>query len=224
MTRPLAFLPPLLLWLAAGSAGADCLTRADLVEGIAITQQDGRRALARETGAGVEVAETLAPGRTGSFATRLWTDGAWLAEERSRYADRPAPEGAVMVGGDGETRETLTLRRRGRAPEAVPGSDWSGRVSLRWQESNPSLDKDVEQRFAATARVRALPETRVTLSGCSYRIVPIELSVADGPVTLMQRRAIHFPDLGLSVVTLVGPDEITGGQVRQGITALARAP
>jgi hypothetical protein len=106
----------------------------------------------------------------------------------------------------------------------VPGTDWSGRVTLRWRETNPSVAEDTDLRRAATARLRVLDEARVTLSGCSYRILPVELAVEEAGATLVQRRAIHFPDLGLTVVTLVGPDALLGDQVRQGITALSAAP
>lgn len=214
-------------WLAfatcvalAGPALADCVDRQAFMANGEITTKGGERwsygvviggdggmrgTLSGRAGGQADVTFDLMRGYHIDFA------GEGLARRLA-----PAETAAEPPG----TRLTVALTPRGRLPEAEPGKGWSGRVLAHVFAQGPD---DYNRREIATARLEGrysfLDEKRADISGCSYRLVPVELVLTRKDDTVLQRRLLHFPDLGVSVVTIWGPDA-DGPQRRAGITAV----
>ncbi|TXI00511.1 MAG: hypothetical protein E6Q73_08595 [Pseudorhodobacter sp.] len=232
----LRILPFLALVTTPAFAGQPCVTAEALKSGVRVTVKDGSVQSYRAKGRDV-----VAVVPTGGFTAELvLARGLHVTRDHrtEHEAATAVPEGAVMVGGnDGGTMTT----DYSYASLPKPGKDWAGVVKISRDQDGPSIGPQPKVKGRVAATVAFLPEETVTISGCSYRIQPVEtvLSLAaDSRFTvggapqvaledetgkvLLARRQIWFPDLGFAVITRERGAEIGWSEDwGQGITALA---
>lgn len=233
----------LLLCCLTGPALADdaCLTPEALSSGgVAVTVKGGSTQLYRAKGKDVVAQVPVLSGGAGFVVDLVLARGLHVISDHrtEREGDRAAPEGEVVVGGnDGGT--LTTVYSYGALPK--PGKDWQGKVSITRDQDGPSIGPQPTIKGKVAATVQFLPEETVTISGCAYRIQPVEtvLTVArDSRFTyggepaedmaeavgqvLLSRRQIWFPELGFAVITRErGDDSGWTDDWGQGIIGLA---
>lgn len=217
----LRILPLIALMTTPAFADQPCLTADALKTGVRVTVKDGSEQVYRAKGRDV-----VAVVPTGRFtADLLLARGLHVTRDHRTEHESAAevPEGAVMVGGnDGGTITT----DYSFASLPKPGKDWAGTVKIARDQDGPSIGPQPRVTGKVAATVAFLPEETVTISGCSYRIQPVEtvLTIAkDSRFTvggeaqvaledeigkvLLSRRQIWFPDLGFAVITREGGAE-----------------
>lgn len=204
-----------------GAALADtgCLTPDSIKGGVTVTVKGGGTQTYRAKGKDVQAEVPVLAGGSGFVAELILAGGLHvIADHRTEHEAKPdVPEGAVLVGGnDGGT--TTTTYRFAALPR--PGKDWSGKVKVTRDQDGPSIGPQPTIKGNLAAEVSFLPEETVQISGCSYRILPVETRftlAADSRFTLegepmpameeavgqvlLSRRQIWFPDLGFAVIT-----------------------
>lgn len=115
---------------------------------------------------------------------------------------------------------SVSFLPKGKLPEPVPGKVWKGKFSA-WVYAQAKGDYNI--REIGTAKLDGsytfLDEKRADISGCSYRIIPVEMKLTYQGETALQRRLLYFPDLQVAAVTIWGPDA-DGGQRKTGITGI----
>ena len=212
---PILTLPILTLLAAPAFADQPCLTAEALAKGIRVTVKDGSVQTFRAKGRDVQA---VIP--TGAFTAELLLARGLHVTRDHRTEHEPTPDpapGEVMVGGnDGGTITTDYAY----ASLPKPGLDWAGTVKITRDQDGPSIGPQPKVKGKVAATVAFLPEETVKISGCSYRIRPMEtvlslaadsrftvggepqvdLEEAAGKV-LLSRRQIWFPDLGVAVIT-----------------------
>ena len=233
----------LLLCCLSGPVLADdaCLTPEALSSGgVTVTVKGGSTQLYRAKGKDVVAQVPVLSNGAGFVAELVLARGLHvISDHRTEHEGGPAaPEGEVVVGGnDGGT--TTTVYSYGTLPK--PGKDWQGKVSITRDQDGPSIGPQPTIKGKVAATVQFLPEETVTISGCAYRIQPVEtvltvtrdsrftmggepdegMSEAVGQV-LLSRRQIWFPDLGFAVITRErGADSGWTDDWGQGIIGLA---
>lgn len=196
-----------------------CLTSESLKSGVTVKVKDGSVQTYRREGKDVVAVVPRLQGGAGFVAELVLAGGLHVvSDHRTEHeAAVEVPEGAEIVGGnDGGT--ITTLYRFDRLPK--PGRAWQGRVGLQRDQDGPSIGPQPTIKGKVDAVVVVQPEQMVTLSGCPYRIVPVEttFSITDrsrftmdgAPLSgmdeaigqvLLSRRQIWFPDLGFAVIT-----------------------
>lgn len=187
--------------------------------GIAVTVKGGAVQTYRAKGRDVVATVPVLSGGSGFVAELVLARGIHVISDHRTEHEAPAdlPEGTVIVGGnDGGT--ITTLYRYGSLPK--PGMAWQGKVTVTRDQNGPSIGPQPTIKGKVAATVAFLPEETVTLSGCEYRIQPVETAMtvtADSRFTLggevdegiagapdqllLTRRQIWFPDLGFAVIT-----------------------
>lgn len=207
MIRSLPYL--ILALLAAQPLAAQCLTSRSVDTGVVFTRENGR------TGSAVRVNDKLiridyAVGARNKVDRSDADWGIYTLKSQDWSGD---PD---LVGGVGVTE--TTFRRSGRAPEPQPGKAWKTR--LRTASVTPTTTAEGKITSRATYQVTySFQEPRdVTLSGCSYRMMPVEATFV-GETSHFTRRWAYFPDLGFGLVTRY-TDHRTGVDTRMGLTAL----
>lgn len=212
---------------------ADCVTAADLKAGIAVTVKDKSVQTYRQKGSDVLATIPVLRGGDGFVAQQRLARGLFVVADQRTYHQAPPADGVMIVGGnDGGTRDDRFKWASGpKLPE--PGQSSTARVDLRRDEDGPSIGPQDTLRVVVQAQVVTQAEKTVKISGCSYRIWPVEtaFSVAPGGFgpdseggTVLTRRQIWFPDLGFGVTTKeVGSVSGWGEDWGQGIIAMAPA-
>lgn len=118
------------------------------------------------------------------------------------------------------TQLWVAFTPKGNLPDAVSGKGWKGKVAATVFAYG---EGDYNRRVLGEAKLDAsysfLEEKRADISGCSYRIIPVELKVTYQGDIALQRRVLYFPDLGVSAVTIWGPDA-DGSQKKTGIVGM----
>ena len=197
------------LALLPGLVHARCVTAADLASGIAFKRQDGRSGLAQADGKGVTV--DYATNATGAWQDLRQTDrgiyeASWAWTPTEEYYVGGGPGGGWQYGLQGEP------------PEPAPGESWT--TSIRVRESHydgtESGGPVLKYTLKAVYSYQAVKEAK--LSGCTYRILPVEATFT-GKNTHFTRRWIYFPDLGFGLETRV-TDHQGGDDRKLGLTAL----
>lgn len=232
----LRILPALCCLALPAQAGEPCLTAEALKSGVRVTVKDGSVQSYRAKGRDV-----LATVPTGNFTAELTLARGLFVTRDHRTEHEPTPdlpEGVEMVGGnDGGTITT----DYSFASLPKPGKDWAGAVKITRNQDGPSIGPQPVVKGRVAATLAFLPEETVTISGCPYRIQPVEtvLSLAkdsrftvggepqvdleaEAGKTLLSRRQIWFPDLGFAVITRErGAETGWSDDWGQGITGLA---
>lgn len=237
VSLPLAALP--------GVAVADCLTADDLTAGIEVTVEGGFTAVYRGRGFGDVTAAASHVTRGSGYSWEYRFDrGLFVIEERitEHEADRSNGDAVVVGGNDGGTI-TLSMIPQKAVPQAP--ADWTSTVNYRREQDGPSIGPQPVVAGKLAAVMQVLPEKGVKISGCDYRIAPVETrlelasssnlrvdSVAaaeagmelPAPGTaLLLRRQIYFLDLGFGVVTREADEVDAMPVIDHGIIGMARA-
>ena len=207
--------------LTAFPAVADgCLMADALKTGIRVTVKDGSVQTFRAKGRDV-VAELSDRAKNSSFDARQTLQGVvHVVSDQRLLHDAPAfmPEGAVMVGGSEGGTMAMTYKLSGKPPTPAPGTSWTTTVRLERAEDGPSIGPQPKIKGNAVAKVVFLDKKTVDLSGCAYRIIPVETTILlakDSRFTMggqvmpldevrpgtviLSRRQIWFDDLGFAV-------------------------
>lgn len=179
----------LCLILSPFAAGAECLTADSVKSGVVFKRADGRsgRVVARDGGIFVDYAA----------GKGLWTDerqtllGIYELTATVFYSDEE-------LIGTGAT--TQTWKFRGKPPVPKAGESWKTRITDNTVISNSSEQgyEDWSGKFDAVFSF--LPAIEATLSGCTYRAVPVEATFL-GDNGGFTRRWLYFSDLGFGLET-----------------------
>ena len=194
--------------MAATPVAADCLTMASLDTGVMFTRADGR------TGSAVRGPRDVlridyAPGD----ANRIDRVEAKFGIFTQKALDRLGPPGTPAT-------ET-TFRRAGRQKAPVAGEAWKTRLSITAETEAVAPARPTKERSDYQVTYSYQAEQTVTLSGCAYRMIPVEATFV-GDTAHFTRRWDFFPELGLGVETRY-TDHRSGIDTRLDLTAL-RAP
>ncbi len=173
-------------------AAADCLTADSLKTGITFTRADHSVGHIQTEGRGAVV--NYVTNHNGWYDKRTVTAGVFETDFTASLTEE------VMVG---STVPEFKWSFRPKPAQLTAGQSWTG--TIRQVESSTSFGAQMvehpsKQSSDMTATYTALAETEAKLSGCTYRIMPVEATFAaqDGPHT---RRWIVFPDLGFGLET-----------------------
>lgn len=179
----------LCLILSPFAAAAECLTADSVKSGVVFKRADGRagRVVARDGGIFVDYAA----------GKGMWTDerqtllGIYELTTTTFYSDEE-------LIGSGAT--TQTWKFRGKPPVPRVGESWKTRITDNTVISNSSEQgyEDWSGKFDAVFAF--LPEMEATLSGCTYRAVPVEATFL-GKNGGFTRRWLYFSDLGFGLET-----------------------
>jgi hypothetical protein len=197
-----------LLVLLAGPAAAQCLTSANLEEGILFDRQGAGTGSAIAAGDGV-VQVNYDAAREGYTDLRNMAQGVY---ETSILTVAAPPD---VIGAWSERTETRRHADRFPAPES--GRTWETTITLEWDTSDFSgIPKAGRSRV--TAVYAFLEPMDVTVSGCNYQVIPVELRVSGQALDYTTRYA-YFPTLGVAIETRV-TDHLTGTQTTTGIIGM----
>lgn len=211
-----------LLPLAAPAADLGCLTPELLAKGIAVQIPKGPPFIVTVDRSGATLDWQLSQMH---MVSHFGKGGVTIVEEDGTF-NGTVPDG--IVGGPGGTVTHDTFRY-GAQPKARPGTGWTGRIAYSHDFDSYSTGPQPTLRAKLDGRYEFQAEKVVKISGCDYRIIPVEvlltvLDPEDGEVyTVQKRRLIHFPDHGFSVVTRAGPDNDVSVELTWGIVAFAAA-
>jgi hypothetical protein len=197
--------------VGAAQAEAQCITPDVLDQGVAYTLADGEvGSVKRIEGGAIQINYRTADRTTsGRDVLRL---GLYPVE--TSYSSAPADVIGVWSGLEVEIGYT------GRFPEPRPGRAWE--TNLRFTSvSNDHSGVPRTNRDRATATYRFLEAQQVELSGCSYRMIPVEATILYDSRSEIVRTA-YFPDLGYGIVTQV-TNLGTGAVSSNGIAAMRPA-
>ena len=186
---------------------ARCVVAADLETGISFRREDGRAGLARRQGALVHV--------TYAVSTDAWRDDRLavfgIYETRADVHFDALPS----VGG-GHPRYDWVFA--GKTPVPQPGQSWTTRVRETRREDIGTAVAPPPQRKRFAVTYAFLPAQDVTLSRCSYTVIPVEAAIGEGAGTNSQRW-LYFPDLGFGLETR-RPAHLPGKADRRGLLAM----
>lgn len=212
-----------LLPLVAPAADLGCLTPEMLAKGIAVKVPEGPPFTLMVDGSGATLTWQLSQMR---MVSQFGRGGVAIVVEDGTF-NGTVPDG--IVGGPAGTVTHDTFRYS-YPPRARPGAGWEGRVGYRhdFDSASTGPQPTLEAKLDASYSFQA--EKVVKISGCDYRIIPVEMQLSatdpeDGAVyTVQKRRLIHFPDQGFSVVTKAGPDNDVAIELTWGIVGFAPLP
>ncbi len=198
LSKSLSALALSLVLLAPAMAAARCVEAADLRAGITFKRQDGRLGTVR---AGKDRGVVLVDYDSASAVSRDSRRSLWGVYETR----------TTRNGRDGETVISWKFDPRPKEPQA--GGGWAGSLRegrrgagetgrLPGFGSVEQSEKDAVHKGIRALRVSYsfLPERVVKLSGCKYRVVPVE-AVFAGAGEGFSRRWVYFTDLGFGLET-----------------------
>ncbi len=183
----------LLLCLMALPAEAECVTADNLAKGISFTRQDGHKGRITSQGGALLVEYVI--------DRQAWTDA--RVARFGIYEQHFAPwlSDDIIVGGDPPQFDWVFSPP---PPAPRPGMTWHTGI---WQTETDvgygsqmvKIVSHKESGIEATFTYKA--EAKAKLSGCTYRIQPVEASFK-GLDSTFTRRWIYFPDLGFGLETV----------------------
>ncbi len=182
-----------LLLLTALPAAAECVTPASLAKGVTFTREDSRSGLIRAERHGFAV----------DYATNSKT--AWQDQRLSRFGIydiewHSTPTDDYFVGGG--PGGNFSYKFSGKPPLPKADTTWSTTVSERKSLEAGLQSGPVISRSSYKVTYSYLPTKTAKLSGCTYRILPVEAHFTNAETDLT-RRFIYFPDLGFGLETRV---------------------
>lgn len=195
----------------AGPAAAECLSSANLERGILFDRQGAGTGSAIAAGDGV-VQVNYDASRDGYTDLRNMAQGVY---ETTILTVAAPPD---VVGAWSERTETR--RHAGRFPVPESGQIWETTVTLEWDIWDFSgIPRDGRERV--TAVYTFLEPMDVSVSGCAYQVVPVELRLSGQELDYTTRYA-YFQSLGVAIETRV-TNHLTGTQTTHGIIGLRAA-
>jgi hypothetical protein len=197
--------------MSDGPVVAQCVTAADLAAGIRYDRQG------KGTGTAIAVDERTVQvdydaSRPGYTDRRTMALGVYETEIRSVSA----PPDVIGVWSDRLENRSYV----GRFPAPESGRTWETRINMTWEMSDFSgIPKGGRARMDVAFVF--LPPNDVTLSGCAYRVIPVEMRLRwdDNDLT---RRYAYFPAIGVAIETQV-TNHGAGWQNTHGMTGLRPA-
>lgn len=198
-----------ILSLLPAHVWAECVTAKDLSKGIVFKRQDGRTGIV--SGQGADIAVNYA-----ATSKTAWTDQRTTKLGIYELSWSYIPTDDYYVGGG--PGGSWTYKFSGKPPVPVAGDSWKTRISVASHEDNGSEYGEKTVRSAVDATYRFLEVSTANLSGCTYRIAPVEADFSARGVSRTQRW-IYFPDLGFGLETRV-TDHQSGEDLKLGLTAL----
>lgn len=193
-----------LLLLAAQPVAARCVVAEDLATGIAFKLQDGTNWLARDGGNHMVRLDLTNPEK--GFTEHLEArHGVFLSEHRTRVK---------KTGGRSDFWTLTEIKWTKTPPEPTQDSTWTS--AYRINETQQVLSSDNWKRKRAA--VRFLPDRTVSLNGCEYEVIAVEM-VHSGGMSNYSERWAYFPDLGVGIRTLKRYDT-SGREERSGILSM----
>jgi hypothetical protein len=199
------------LTLLAQGAAAQCVTADDLARGILFDRQDAGTGTAIAMGGGAVQVDYDA-------GTQGYTDRRDMALGVYETAMTSVSAPPDVIGVWSEWTATRDFAGRFPAPEA--GLTWETTVTVRWEMSDFSgMPQSGRERLSAVYAF--LEPNVVTLSGCAYQVIPVEVRLTSGERD-QTRRYAYFPAVGVAIETRV-TDNLTGDVVTNGITGLRPA-
>ena len=201
------------LALLSAPALADCVTAETLKgHGILFTMADGKVWKARYAGTnGIRLDQV-----NGKPADDAYIEGPYGVYE-VKHGHRVYPKRDFWGYIERDFRKS--------PPEPVSGQDWTSKLE---EDQGSFYSQSRGSDFKGEVNYRFLPEKTVTISGCDYRIVPVEATFTGkdtiwaDPVLDRSDRWIYFPDLGVGVHTM-SRDGYRQKDWKAGITAIAAA-
>lgn len=185
----------------APPAAARCLTAEDARAGIRFTRADGSTGLVMAQGGGLLIDYDTGP--------TLWDDrrqtrfGIYETETTEYFSHE------ALVG----SGTTTTRWSSARAPaRPTPGQVFKTKLTGNWRQEDGTEKGFSTGRWQIDATYRVLPEESAVLSGCSYRILPVEATFTGRGIGQVPgsgklgskpgfQRWIYFPDLGIGIET-----------------------
>ena len=197
----------LLLVSLAAPAEARCVVADDLGSGVHFRREDGRAGVAVREGNKVRINYAAVADEWSDM--RLAVLGIYETQGDFHFNTQET------VGG-GYPRYTWTFA--GRPPVPKPGKRWNTQVSQSRSEDIGTEVMPPPERSRYQATYTFLDSLEVTLSGCQYRVIPVEAATGTGTATLTQRW-LYFPDLGFGLETRVAA-HLPGTEDRRGLLTL----
>ncbi len=212
MRLPLCFALLLSTPAFAAPAFADCVTKDDLARGVAFKRQDGRAGLIK------------AKGKTFEINYAVGSKTAWLDERdavmgiyETAWAYTPTDDHYVG-GGPGGLYAYKFVKK---PPVPAEGTAWQSKIKVtETQDNGTEFGPEVSKTSIAVV-YSFQPIKEAQLSGCPYRIMPVEATFT-GENTHLTQRWIYFPDLGFGLETRVTVHN-SGDDRKLGLTALTPA-
>ena len=173
--------------LLALPAEAGCLTADSIDQGVVFRRADGHSGVAIRKDGQILIDYAAEDGvRIDQRQTRL---GIYETAMTQLFID----EAAMGAG-----TEMFAQRFAGKLAEPVVGGGWQGEVEVRFDADNPSVVNSLAQDWIYQADFSFLPEFSGKLSGCSYRIIPVEVRFRTAS-RVFDQRFVYFPELGFGL-------------------------
>ncbi|EEW26001.1 hypothetical protein [Rhodobacter ferrooxidans] len=209
---------------SVAQAAEGCLTRADLVNGIAVTTKDGRthEVTAAANGQSVTVRYSWKTGRVTAASVMQYRNGRYLVSDTRSFSDRHRNRKFRLTRNMQGVVQRDQFRYVGsNFPDLATGVSWLAPVSIRHETTDATGAISESTDSTATAVYSGVDDQVVTVAGCAYRAVGIEVEYSGKSDRLIKRRQLYFPDLGFSVITASGPDSY-GPADRNDVTGVYR--
>lgn len=174
---------------------AECLNGASVDKGVVFTRKDKRTGIVTRRGDTVFIDYSTNKG--------YWTDeretrfGVYEIKITEFFSDEES-----IGGGD----DVLVQTFKGKAPEPKGGTGWNTTVRKHVTSYNSSEVGFQESKRRYKVTYVYLPENNVKLSGCTYRVIPVEAAFVEADGSGFKRRWLYFPDLGFGLETKRGDD------------------
>lgn len=168
---------------------AECLTAESIDLGVQFLRSDGHSGTAVRRDGKILIDYAAEDGvRIDARQTEL---GIYEIAMTQLFIDEPSM---------GAGTEMFAQRFAGKLAEPVVGGGWQGKVKVKFDADNPSVEGSLAQDWVWQADFSFLPEITGKLSGCSYRAIPVEVRFNTAERTFDQR-FLYFPDLGFGLET-----------------------
>jgi len=199
--------------LAATDAAAACVTAADLATGVTFTREDGRQGLISREGKRFAIDYAVNSNTAWQDKRQSWLgiyDAEWLSVPTDSYQAEGGPGGSY------------SFRFASKPPMPTPGTTWDttvterGAQAVRFKLGPVAISQRDRSSYAVNYRFMA--ETAAKISGCTYRVLPVE-AIFKNQTTDLTRRFIYFPDLGFGLETQVADRNGTSSRAL-GLTSL----
>lgn len=198
--------------LLSSPAFADCVTKDDLAVGVAFKRQDGRAGLIKAKGKTFEINYAVE-------SKTAWQDerDALMGIYETGWAYTPTDE--YYVGGSPGGLYSYKFAKK--PPVPAEDATWQSKVKVTETQDNGTEYGPEESHFNLTVVYSYQTIKEAKLSGCTYRIMPVEATFT-GENTHLTQRWIYFPDLGFGLETRVTMHN-AGEDRKLGLTALTPA-
>ncbi|MDZ4395707.1 hypothetical protein [Cypionkella sp.] len=183
--------------LTALPAYAECVTPASLANGVSFTREDGRQGMIRTEGKRFSIDYAVNSNTAWQDKRQSWLgiyDAEWVWVPTDTYQAEGGPGGSY------------SFRFATKPPMPAAGTTWDTTVTQRGDQAvrfklGPVAISQ-RDRTSYSVNYRFMAETAAKISGCTYRVMPVE-AVFKNKTTDLTRRWIYFPELGFGLETQV---------------------